>query len=284
MRKAIPTFMLWLAVSWTIWAQQPLPAGSHNLQGILSRMENGDLHAQKLAFDDLMTYIASEEPDRPQDSDRSDFLNDFFAQHPDEADKIKLALIHLLSREDYFFIESKNPPPDPHVEDDIEEHYPELIHAVASLDDERAIPALVGAMTTGGIATRGLLKYGDKALGPVLDQLTSTDPLVRGSALDIGVAILKTKKDSASSSRIRALVESSLKDSDSSVRMRAVMVIDCLDERQDFAPALQQLSKSDPDRFPERENDGADGDSYYPVRVQARRVLRDIQSNRICTP
>jgi hypothetical protein len=54
---------------------------------------------------------------------------------------------------------------------------------VSSLNDDRAIPALVGAMTTGGMAQRGVLKYGDKALTSVMEQLKSSDALVRASAL-----------------------------------------------------------------------------------------------------
>jgi hypothetical protein len=68
------------------------------------------------------------------------------------------------------------------------------------------------------------------------------------------------------------------------VRAQAIMLIDCFDERRNFVSAMEQIAKNDPDRFPGRADDAFDGEWYYPVRVQARRVLRDIQNNKTCKP
>lgn len=45
----------------------------------------------------------------------------FFKQHPEQAERIRLGLIHLLAEENHLFIEAKNPPPDSHEEDDVSE-------------------------------------------------------------------------------------------------------------------------------------------------------------------
>lgn len=47
---------------------------------------------------------------------------------------------------------------------------------MAGLNDECAIPAILGAAGTGGIATRALARFGNKALDPVVAQLRSPDP------------------------------------------------------------------------------------------------------------
>lgn len=276
-----------LAFSGAIHAQQTTPYDSKRLSDMLARMNNGDMHTKVVAFKELMAHVKSEAgapPGATQSARSSDVLNKFFARHPDQADAVKLGLIQLLSTENYYFIESKNPPSDDHEEDDVGEHYAELIDVVSSLHDERAIPALTGAITTGGMAQRGLLEYGDKALVPVVEKLRSPDALVRASALGMATALLQKHDDAASHARIRELLRSSLGDSGSVVRTKAVWEIDCLDDRQDFVPILEKIAKTDPLKLPGKADDGGDGGEFYPVRFDARRVLRHIQNNELCGP
>lgn len=283
--RTIPMLVLSLALSAN--AQQESPSGGKELTDILSEMKSDDMHTKVLAFKELMAHVNSEAGSAPggtQSARSSDVLNKFLARHPERADAVKLGLIQLLSTENYYFIESKNPPADSHEEDDVSEHYAELIDAVSSLHDERAIPALTGAITTGGMAQRGLLEYGDKALVPLVEKLKSSDALVRASALGMTVALLHKHDDAASHARIRELLRSSLGDSGSVVRRKAVWEIDCLDDRQDFVPILQKLAKTDPLKLPGKADDGGDGDEFYPVRFDARRVLRHIQNNERCGP
>jgi hypothetical protein len=279
MRNSIPILVLVL-VSWAAtYAQQTALYDSSKLSDILARMKTGDLHTQKVAFDDLIAQINSETAGTRA---QSEALSKFFSLHPEQADQVKLGLIQLLSQENYYFIESKNPPPDSHAEDDVSNHYAELIDTVSSLNDDRAIPALAGALTTGGMAQRGLLKYGDKALDPVLKQLTSPDGLVRASALGMVVEVLEGHNDPRSHARVKELLQASLADPGSVVRAKAVWEIDCLDDRQDFLPILEKVAKTDPEKFPGRADDGGDADGFYPVRYDARRVLHHIQNNKPC--
>ena len=254
---------------------------SKKVPDILGRMKNGDLHTQKVAFDELMTQVNSEAAGI---RGKPEALSKFFTLHPEQSDQVKLGLIQLLSQENYYFVDSKSPPPDPHDEDDIGEHYAQLIDTVASMDDERTIPALVGAMTTGGMAQRGLMKYGNKALGPVLDQLKNRDALVRASALGMGIALLERQNDAPSQARIRDLIRSSLADPKPVVRSHAIREIGCLGDREGFVPMLQQIAKTDPWKLPGKADDGGDGDAFYPVRFDARRVLQDIENKRTCAP
>jgi hypothetical protein len=156
------------------------------------------------------------------------------------------------------------------------------VDTVSSLNDDRAIPALVGAMTTGGMAQRGVLKFGDKALTSVMEQFKSSDALVRASALGMATGILEQKKDAASHALVISLIQSSLKDPGAVVRREAVQEVDCLDARKNFIPVLEEVARTDPDKLPGRALDGGDGGQFYPVRADARQALRHIKNNESC--
>lgn len=78
------------------------------------------------------------------------------------------------------------------------------------------------------------------------------------------------------------MLRSALSDPDAVVRGHAVEEIACLDDRKDFVPILEKLAKTDPVHWKGREDDGVDGDQFYPVRLYARRSLREIQNNEQC--
>ena len=291
MRTALLLGVVLIGVSARGIAQQSAPADPGKLGDSLSRLESSDLRVREAGFDELMGVVASEvgppsDPGIPGDS-----LQKFLARHPDQAAQVGSALIHALTEANHLFIPdqdiaSKNPSMEPgtatYTEDDSED-YARLIDAVASLDDERAIPALVGAMTTGGMAQRGLLKYGDKALEPISAQLKNSNPLVRAMALGMMTTILAAHNDPASHARIKDLIRSSLNDPRPVVRSQAIREIACIEDREDFVPVLQQIAKTDPLKLPGKADDGGDGDEFYPVRFDARRALRDIRNNKVCT-
>jgi hypothetical protein len=168
-------------------------------------------------------------------------------------------------------------------EDQSESGYlPRLTATVATFHDERAIPALVGAMPWGGAVTTALLEFGDKALGPVIEQLMSRNSSLRISALDVSISILEARNDPASRTLIRKLIESSLTDPKPVVRTHAVEHIVCLSDRQDYVPTLEKTAKTDPWKLPGKADDGGDGNEFYPVRADARRALRAIQTTKGC--
>jgi hypothetical protein len=282
MLNRLSILIVGIALSWPVYAQQGGSEDNSKLSDIVARLRSGDLHTGEAAFNDLTTRIASEERNYPQPQTSSDSLGKFLARHRDQGDQIKLGLIHLLATENHLFIQDKNPPVDAYTDDDLG-HYKQLVYTVSSLNDERVIPVLVGAMTTGGIAERGLLKYGDAALRPLQDAFKNPDALVRARALGISMTILEKKKDPASHAQEESLVQAALQDSAMVVRSDAVHEIGCLSNRQDFVPLLARIDKTDPDKLPGKALDGGDGEEFYPVRYDARRVLRDIQNNTGCT-
>lgn len=246
---------------------------------ILNRMKSTDLPTREAAFSDMNSLVSRDQLQGSVKSERG--IRGFLVRHPEQADSVKLGLIHLLSSENDLFVRSKNPGP---LTEEDGEYYAEVIDVVSSLDDERAIPALVGAMTTGGMAQRALLRYGTKSLGSVLEQLTNPDPLVRSVAVSTGIHILRKGTDPSSRKQIDDIVKLSLKDPDLVVRGSAVQEIDCLGDREEFVPTLEQLAKNDPAKLPGKALDGGDGGEFYPVRYDARRILRDIQDDKHCMP
>jgi hypothetical protein len=273
--------LLVLVISMAVCAQQSASFDSR-MSAALSGMKSANLATKEKTFDDVMTLISEEQHQAPM-TGQADAFATFFAHHPDQAEPVKLGLIELLDSANNLFVSGKNATPGTYTEDDTE-HYARIIDAVSSLDDERAIPALVGAMTTGGMAQRGLLKYGDKALGPVLEQLRNPDNLVRASALGLSVALLERSNDLKSRKRAVEIVRLALADPSSVVRGHAVREIDCLGQRQEFVPILERIASTDPEKLLGKASDGGDGDEFYPVRYDARQVLRDIQTNSTCKP
>lgn len=167
------------------------------------------------------------------------------------------------------------------IETEGEEFYPSLVGFVADMHDERAIPALVGAMPYASDATGALLRFGDRAVGAVIDQLKSRNALLRVSALEMAVT-MEGQTESVSASRIRQMLRAALADPASVVRLGAVNEISCLDDRKDFLPLLEKLAESDPEHDPGTDGNAVDGDQSYPVRFTARRALREIQNNEPC--
>jgi hypothetical protein len=282
MRRGVRILILVLAVPGVVHAQQGTSLNS-KLTGILDRMQNAEPERREATFDDL-SKLCVEEIDATNSGRASggvegyeNALGKFFARHPDQADRVKLALIRLLETENNA-IAMKIAQNGSDTED-YGEYVFELTQAVSALKDERAIPALVGAISRSGV---DLLQFGDKALEPVVAQLKNQDALVRATALEIAARILEAKKDEISRTRAEDLIRSSLKDQDQVVRRAATREIVCLDNRQHLVPTLEQIAKTDPAKLPGKALDAGDRDEFYPVRYDARRTLREIQSNKAC--
>jgi hypothetical protein len=265
-----------LMLSVQVTAQQAASLDSR-VSAALDRMNKNDLHTREAAFDDMMALI-SEGQKRAMEPDRAAALTSLFKQHPEQADRIKLGLIQLLKADNVDF---QGAAPGTYTEDDME-HYAEVVNVVSSLNDERAIPALVGAMATGGMAQQPIFQYGDKALAPVLEQLKSSDPLVQSQALRMSFALLAERGDPAALAQRRELILAYVKAPSEPSRRIAVQEIDCLDDRQNFVRLLTEISKTDPEKRPGKALDGEDSDGFYPVRADAREVLRHIQNNKPC--
>ncbi len=109
-------------------------------------------------------------------------LSDIERRNPAEADALKVGLINLLitenadlQREKQMGLRFTN--------EEHTEYYGDLIGEVASLNDERSVPALLGAITTGGMAERGLARFGEKVMDPLLKRAQDPSPQVRSCVL-----------------------------------------------------------------------------------------------------
>jgi len=165
--------------------------------------------------------------------------------------------------------------------EDLSEYYPELIGTVAALRDERAIPALLGAAPTGGMATRGVARFGRKALDAVLEQVKSQDSELASGAIFVLRDMLefRTANDPDSRLRIKNALRSALASPDSGVRYSAVGAIEYLDDREEFVPTLKDLAEHDPDKLAgQLLFDGTIGDAYF-VRQIAKRLLLSIANH-----
>jgi hypothetical protein len=99
----------------------------------------------------------------------------------------------------------------------------------------------------------------------------------------IGFALLAERGDPASQAQIRELILAYVKAPLEPSRRIAVQEIDCLDDRQNFVPLLEEIAKTDPEKRGGKPLDGGDNNQFYPARADARRVLRHIKSNQACT-
>jgi hypothetical protein len=272
-----------LMLSMQVTAQQAASLDS-KVSAALDRMSKNDLHTREAAFNDMMALI-SEGQKRATEPDRAAALTSLFKQHPEQADRIKLGLIQLLKADNVDF---QGAAPGTYTEDDME-HYAEVVNVVSSLNDKRAIPALVGAMATGGMAQQAIFQHGDKALAPVLKQLkrqpdpnSVSDLLAQASALQMSFALLAKRGDPTSQAQIRELILAYVKAPSGATRRIAVQEIDCLDDRQNFVPLLEEIARTDPQKLGGKPLDGGDNNQFYPVRADAREVLRHIQNNKPC--
>jgi hypothetical protein len=242
---------------------------------VLGRMANSDMATRHAGFDDFIKMI-SDGKKLGFDPEYPNILATFLARHPDQADRVTLGLVNLLQADDNAFTDRKIAPGTYRENDS--EHWAAVLDLVSCLNDERTIPALVGAMTAGGGSCKGLLQYGQKPLGPVLSKLNDPDPLVRSRALGVGITILRMKNDAASQAQILSLIRTAVHDSEYALRSAALYQIDNLhDQKQfvpalrEFVPALQDMAQRDPFSIP-REN-------RYPLRDRAKKLLEEIATH-----
>jgi HEAT repeat protein len=109
------------------------------------------------------------------------------ATAPQQADDIKVGLIDLLETENAVVESGVS------LTEEYTEYYASLIAAVASLKDTRALYGLLGAIRTGGMATRALAEFGTIAIDPIIEKLNSGDRVTRAFAADVLGQMLEPK-------------------------------------------------------------------------------------------
>lgn len=190
-----------------------------------------------------------------------------------QADGIRLGLVNALSIEDDLVNAGALPLPETYTD-----YYADLIAAVATLHDSRAVRALLGAVTTGGLATTGLGSLGAAAYGPTVALLSSSkSDDVRESTVFVLSAMLDSLNTANPDGKgLQAALAEQLKralsDTSPGVRTAALDGIAKLPEDSTTVQALQAIATGDP-----YEASQAGGDAgVFPVRGAAQRALAKI--------
>jgi hypothetical protein len=262
----LPTFVLALAFS--AYAQQAT-TGQTDVSRILTRMSSAKWSERSEAYSDAANMLASGKHEQG------------------DADRLKVGLIQLLATENKAtkaFAKQQIAGEDANDEsvEAYEEYYAGLVGFVAELGDERAIPALLGAAGTGGMATRGVARFGKKALGVVLEQVASEDARPADDALFVIIEVLRmhTVSDPDSLLKIKNSLRSALASPEHRVRENAISAIEYLGDRQEFVPILQDIAAHDSYKSPNNpENGGNSAESAYRVRKRAQSLLRKIANH-----
>ena len=235
-------------------------------------------------------------PSRAERARASDEASDLLGStnaSPDDVDQLRLGIIQLLIKENNGGLKepddgakqgsvNSNGAGDEGDGEEESDYYSGLIGFVADLNDERAIPALLGAAGTGGMATRGIARFGKKALDPTLKQTGSQDSdLAHGAVFVIREMVkMHTVGDPDSHLRIKSALRSALASPKYRVREAAIGAIEYLDDREEFVPILKEIAERDTFRLVDQpDNDGKIRDAYF-VREHASKLLREIASDK----
>jgi HEAT repeat protein len=204
---------------------------------------------------------------------------------PKDGDRLRLGIIQLLVHENNGGLKE---PDDVTAEnygegygEDKSEYYVGLVGYLGQMDDERAIPALLGAASTGGIAIRAVARFGKKALDPTLAGVTGQDAHLAEDALFVIRDMLEfgLVSDPDSRRRIKDALRAALASHEELVRELAISAIEYLGDRAEFVPELRDVAQRDPYRLDGHSDDGQDNGQIYPVRRTARLLLQQIANH-----
>jgi hypothetical protein len=198
-------------------------------------------------------------------------------EDPAHSEQIKIALVKALEREDEIVNGSKKT--DSGLDESYLTYYADLIGAVGSLRDARALNALLGAIATGGMATNGLANLGAPAVEPVIAKLHEPDIDVRqGAVRTLGKLAQRqelVRSNSDEVKRIHDAILSALGDPSPFVRMAAVDSAAALGDDPQIHQKLKSLSLTDSySPSPSKNTDASErGMRPFPIRVAAERAL-----------
>src|SRR6266851_838429 len=179
-RIAIPLLAVVVCCSTPGLAQTPTTS---TVQQLLQQLQDPNWTVRSAAFYGLLN-LGSGANVSGTPYDVPPRVANLLSQYPTQADQIEVALIALLSFEDPNLSMGYQALGQPQINEDQTEYYADLVAAVASLQDPRAINSLAGAVLTGDIAISPLASFGDRAADPLIQQLTSaTDDLSQFSSL-----------------------------------------------------------------------------------------------------
>lgn len=210
----------------------------------LNGFQSSDDDTRMAAFYALLNPLEGEK------FDAADLTSRLMRSRPEDAAALASSLISLLEREN---LRVQRP-----FDERFSNYYGDLIWSVASLRDARAVPALLGAVQTGGLATDGLASLGVAALPSVLAALNTADRGVRNGILRV-LAKLATPRaqvslDAESTTQIRAALLLGLEDEDAFNRVAAIRGLVNFQDA-DVRSAMARAASDASDRVREIAND-----------------------------
>lgn len=263
--RTITLQFVFLAVALLALAQQPT-AVEPNVSAVLDRMKSAMWTERSNAF-----------------GEATDLMESGKASAGD-VDRLRLGIMELLAHENNGGLKEADNVTSENYGEGYGEgksgYYAGLIAFVAGLNDERAIPALLGAAGSGGMATRAVAQFGKKALDATLAEVKSQDAHQASCALFVIREMLRmhTLKDQDSHIRIKTSLRSALVSPDYRVRRNAMWPIEYLDDREEFVPILQDIAAHDPYKSPHSIASQEEVNQYV-VRRSAELLLRKIANH-----
>jgi hypothetical protein len=244
------------------------------IMSALRAMDDSNWETRKTGLQALMQITASQQGPVEAAQFPSQ-LRALFSGAPKDRDRVVTALIALLSRENANAHGGTTSAGQ--LGEDYFNFYGDVIASVVALNDRRAIPALLGAIETGGMVTRSLASFGDAALPGILQRVNDPDVVVRMGAINALTEMLGKNPALFNSNpmeieQVKRAFLNAAADNEPGVRMVAVRGLAALKDPS-VVPVIQKLAESDPTSLPGQADGGKD---LYPVRLAAQRALASI--------
>lgn len=178
------------------------------------------------------------------------------------------------AEEEFLSTNRENVPGPGRLSEEYVTYYGDVVAAVALLGDSRALDVLVGAVGTGGMATRALIAFGPPAVRPIARIFETSRSLVeRSSAVRVLSDMLKepasTAGDPGSRAIIKDVVTRAARDESFLLRKNAVVGLVRLGDTESVALA-ERIAETDPYR-------AEFADNRYVVREAAQEALATIR-------
>jgi HEAT repeat protein len=167
------------------------------------------------------------------------------ASYPADSDRIITALIRALQQQ----VPRKSKEESSGEGEALGEYQSELVSMLAQVHDQRALPALIGVIETGGIAERGVAQFGAAAVPPLAHAFDSPNGGARQGVVHALGMIAQQRDaagvDSAAMSTIRRVLLRAVSDSDRFLRYAALEGLANVPGAEATA-ALRKAAASDP--------------------------------------
>jgi hypothetical protein len=166
-------------------------------------------------------------------------------------------------------------------------YWADLLWAVGSLRDPRAVKGLIGGLGTGGIVGNALVDIGPAAVDSLIEVSRAPERYFRGNSLRrrgsatqmIGICLIQSdqvRSDPKLVAKARSVILAGLEDSDPLVRQASANALLFFREEPDVRAKLELAAGSDP-HVSSAPRTGP-GESQFPVRDAAAGVLRTEES------